>query len=162
MGLIYRQGIGYDVHKLVAGRDLVLAGVKIDFPLGLLGHSDADVLTHALMDAMLGAAALGDIGQHFPDTDPAYKGISSLILLKRVSEILADKSYRLVNADIVVMAQRPKLAPHIIEMRKKIAGVLQVDLDRISIKATTTERLGFVGREAGMAAMATVSISCPE
>lgn len=159
MDLIYRQGIGYDVHKLVRGRDLILAGKKLDFEKGLLGHSDADVLTHALMDAMLGAAALGDIGRHFPDTDPVYKDISSLLLLGKVRSLLEEKSYKLVNADIVVMAERPKLAGHIEEMRKNLAEVLTCNIEQISIKATTMEKLGFVGREEGIAAMAVVSLS---
>ena len=149
-----RIGIGYDVHQLVSDRDLILGGVKIDHEKGLLGHSDADVLVHSLMDAMLGAMAEGDIGKHFPDTDQSYKGISSLLLLDRVKALMHSKGYRLVNADCVITAQRPKLAPHIDLMRENIARVLETSPDNIGIKATTTEWLGFEGREEGISAQA--------
>ena len=149
-----RIGIGYDVHQLVSDRDLILGGVRIDHEKGLLGHSDADVLVHSLMDAMLGAMAEGDIGKHFPDTDQSYKGISSLLLLDRVKALMHSKGYRLVNADCVIAAQRPKLAPHIDMMRENIARVLETSPDNIGIKATTTEWLGFEGREEGISAQA--------
>lgn len=149
-----RIGIGYDVHQLVSDRDLILGGVRIDHEKGLLGHSDADVLVHSLMDAMLGAMAEGDIGKHFPDTDQSYKGISSLLLLDRVKALMHSKGYRLVNADCVIAAQRPKLAPHIDIMRENIARVLETSPDNIGIKATTTEWLGFQGREEGISAQA--------
>ena len=149
-----RIGTGYDVHKLVEGRALILGGVNVPYERGLLGHSDADVLTHALMDALLGAAALGDIGKLFPDNDDSFKGISSIELLKRVKSALDDKGYSLGNADVTVICQRPKLADYIDEMRGNIAEALDVDADRISIKATTTEKLGFTGRGEGIAAEA--------
>ncbi len=149
-----RIGIGYDVHQLVEGRKLILGGVEIEHEKGLLGHSDADVLVHSLMDAILGAMAEGDIGKHFPDTDQSYKDISSLILLGRVKDIMRSRGYRLVNADCVVAAQRPKLAPHIGKMRVNIAEVLETSPDNIGIKATTTEWLGFEGREEGISAQA--------
>ena len=146
-----RIGHGYDVHRLVEGRDLILGGVTIPHTLGLLGHSDADVLTHAMMDALLGAAALGDIGKLFPDTDEAYRGISSLKLLAVVRDRIRDAGYTVENIDVTVIAQRPKLAPYIPEMRKTLCSVLELPLDRLSIKATTEERLGFTGREEGVA-----------
>jgi 2-C-methyl-D-erythritol 2,4-cyclodiphosphate synthase len=149
-----RIGIGYDVHQLVEGRKLILGGVEIEHEKGLLGHSDADVLVHSLMDAILGAMAEGDIGKHFPDTDQSYKDISSLILLGRVKDIMRSRGYRLVNADCVVAAQRPRLAPHIDKMRVNIAEVLETSPDNIGIKATTTEWLGFEGREEGISAQA--------
>ncbi len=149
-----RIGTGYDVHKLVENRDLILGGVKIDHELGLLGHSDADVLLHAIMDAMLGAAALGDIGRHFPDTDEAYKGISSLKLLHRVEELVRKQGYVVGNIDATVIAQRPKIGPHIEQMRKNIAKTLQIAVDQVNVKATTEERLGFTGREEGISAQA--------
>lgn len=149
-----RIGHGYDVHRLVEGRDLVLGGVKIPYEKGLLGHSDADVLTHAVMDALLGAAALGDIGKHFPDTDPAYRGADSLALATQVASLLAENGYRIGNIDATVLAQAPKLAPHIPEMRAKLAVALGVDMDQISIKATTEEGLGFTGEGLGIAAHA--------
>ena len=149
-----RIGTGYDVHKLVEERDLILGGVNIPYEKGLLGHSDADVLTHALMDALLGAAALGDIGKLFPDNDDSFKGISSIELLRRVKKALDDKGYSLGNADVTVICQKPKLAGYIDEMRKNIAQALDTELDRISIKATTTEKLGFTGRGEGIAAEA--------
>lgn len=149
-----RVGLGYDVHKLVEGRKLILGGVQIDHSKGLLGHSDADVLLHALMDSMLGAVGLGDIGRHFPDTDQQYKDISSLDLLEHVYTLLKDKNYAVVNVDCTVSAQKPKLAPYIIKMRENIAKVIHTSVDRINIKATTTEKLGFEGREEGMSAQA--------
>ena len=149
-----RIGIGYDVHKLVSERDLVLGGVKIDHTKGLLGHSDADVPLHAIMDAMLGAAALGDIGTHFPDTDERYHGISSERLLKRVSVLLKEKGYRVGNIDAVLIAQEPKLAPYIEQMRENIANALSVDVSRVSVKATTEEGLGFTGAGEGIASQA--------
>ncbi len=153
-----RVGHGYDVHRLVEGRKLVLGGVEIPWGIGLLGHSDADVLLHALMDAMLGAAALGDIGRHFPDSDERYAGADSLRLLKEVSRLLDDAGYRLVNADCTILAQRPKLMPHIPEMRANIARALGADVDAISVKATTEEGLGFTGDGSGIAAHAVVLI----
>ena len=153
-----RVGTGYDVHQLVEGRDLIMGGVKIPHETGLLGHSDADVLVHAIMDALLGAAALGDIGQHFPDTDMQYKDISSLILLKRVADILKDHHYRVNNIDATIIAQAPKMAPHIPAMRKNIAQVLVIQLDQINIKATTEEWLGFTGRKEGISSQAVCTI----
>lgn len=149
-----RIGHGYDVHRLIAGRKLILGGMEIPYILGLDGHSDADVLLHAMMDALLGAAALGDIGHLFPDTDPAYKGISSLKLLAVVAARIREKGYEIGNIDATVIAQKPKLAPFIEAMRKETARVLQIDPDRLNIKATTEERLGFSGREEGIAAHA--------
>lgn len=154
-----RIGFGYDVHKLVENRKLILGGVEIPYELGLLGHSDADVLTHALMDALLGAAALGDIGKHFPDNDPAYKGIDSLLLLAKVGEILTAHHYAVNNIDTTIVAQRPKLASYIPEMRAKIADVLNLELDKVSIKATTTEGLGFTGEGLGIAAYAVCALT---
>ena len=145
-----RIGHGYDVHKLVEGRDLILGGVKIDHHLGLLGHSDADVLLHAVSDALLGAAGLGDIGKHFPDTDPQYKGADSLKLLEIVGKKVAEKGYRISNIDVTMIAQKPKLRPHIEAMERNIAGALGIDADRVNVKATTEERLGFTGTEEGM------------
>lgn len=145
-----RIGHGYDVHKLVEERDLILCGEKIEFEKGLLGHSDADVALHALCDAMLGACAMGDIGRHFPDTDMKYKGISSMILLKEVREIVKKAGYKLSNADITIVCQRPKLAPYIENMQKNIASVLEVNKDQINVKATTTEKLGFEGSGEGI------------
>lgn len=152
----YRIGHGYDVHKLVAGRKLILGGVEIPHETGLLGHSDADVVLHALMDALLGAAALGDIGKHFPDTDDAYKGISSLELLGRVKALLEKDGYSLANADMTVIAQAPKLAPYMPGMRSNIAKTLDVPEGCINVKATTEEHLGFTGRKEGIAAHAVV------
>ncbi len=149
-----RVGQGYDVHRLVADRPLILCGVTVPHTLGLLGHSDADVALHALMDAMLGAMAMGDIGQHFPDTDPAYKGASSMMLLSRVASLLSARHARVVNADMTIVAQKPKLAPFIPAMRENIAGALSLPIERVSVKATTTERLGFEGREEGISAQA--------
>ncbi len=147
-----RIGTGYDVHKLVEGRRLILGGVDIEHNLGLLGHSDADVLVHAIMDAILGAAALGDIGKHFPDTDIKYKGISSIELLKRVKDIIGDIGYEVSNIDSTVIAQKPKLLPHIESMRQNIADALDISINCISVKATTTEKLGFEGQELGISA----------
>ena len=149
-----RIGHGYDVHRLVEGRDLILGGVKIPYEKGLLGHSDADVLTHAVMDALLGAAALGDIGKHFPDTDPAYKGADSLKLAEHVSALLTQKGYRIGNIDATVIAQAPKLAPHIPEMKANLAVALGIAPDQINVKATTEEHLGFTGEGLGIAAHA--------
>ena len=149
-----RIGHGYDVHRLVEGRALILGGVNIPFEKGLLGHSDADVLTHALMDALLGAAALGDIGQHFPDTDPRYEGADSLELLQHVAALLAEHGYRVGNVDCTILAQRPKLAPFIPQMRERLALAMGVELDRVSVKATTEEHLGFTGAGLGIAAHA--------
>lgn len=146
-----RIGHGYDVHRLVAGRDLILGGVQIPHRMGLDGHSDADVLTHAVMDALLGAAALGDIGQHFPDTDPAYLGISSLKLLTRVWALITERGYCLGNLDVTVLAQKPKLAPYLPQMKEKLCAILGAEPDRVNIKATTEEHLGFTGREEGIA-----------
>lgn len=146
-----RIGHGYDVHRLVEDRLLILGGVNIPFEKGLLGHSDADVLTHALMDAMLGAAGLGDIGKHFPDTDPQYKGADSLVLLAHVNKLLGDCGYHLVNADITLIAQKPKVASYLPLMKERLAQTLQCDLSMINIKATTEEHLGFTGEGAGMA-----------
>lgn len=150
-----RVGLGYDVHRLVEDRALILGGVAIPYEKGLLGHSDADVLLHAIMDAMLGAAALGDIGGHFPDTDPRYKGADSMQLLAACREKIAAKGYVVHNLDALICAQAPKMAPHIPAMRANIARVLGVDLDAVNVKATTTERLGFVGDGSGMSAYAT-------
>ena len=153
-----RVGFGYDVHRLVEDRELWLGGIKLEHTMGLLGHSDADVLIHALCDALLGAANMRDIGYHFPDTSADFKGIDSKILLKDTMALIATKGYRLGNADITVAAERPKLNPHIEEMKQCLAGVMQCDVDDISIKATTTEKLGFTGRQEGIAAYATVLI----
>ena len=146
-----RIGHGYDVHKLVPDRDLILGGVKIDHSLGLLGHSDADVLLHAVSDALLGAAGLGDIGKHFPDTDPQYKGADSLKLLEIVAQRVKEAGYRVSNIDVTMIAQRPKLRPHIPQMEANIASAVGIDVSRINVKATTEEKLGFTGTEEGMA-----------
>lgn len=153
-----RAGIGYDVHRLVKGRDLILGGVKIPYEKGLLGHSDADVLLHAVMDALLGAAALGDIGQHFPDTQEEYRGISSLELLRRVGELLEREYYQIENIDATIIAQQPKMAPHIPQMKKNVADVLHLSEDQVNIKATTEEGLGFTGRGEGISAQAICSL----
>lgn len=149
-----RIGMGYDVHKLTEGRELILGGVKIPYEKGLLGHSDADVLIHAVMDALLGAAAMGDIGKHFPDTDPAYKGISSVKLLKHVGELLEEQLYIVSNIDATIIAQRPKMAPYIEEMRANIAEALHLETSQVNIKATTEEGLGFTGSGEGISAQA--------
>ena len=153
-----RVGMGYDVHRLVEGRKLILGGVEIPYEKGLLGHSDADVLIHAIMDALLGAAALGDIGKHFPDTDPQYKGISSVELLKHVAKLLDENNYVIENIDATVIAQRPKLRPYMEEMTKNIAGALGIEENRLNLKATTEEGLGFTGTGEGMAAQAICSL----
>lgn len=153
-----RTGFGYDVHRFAEGRDLWLCGVKVPHREGLLGHSDADVALHALSDALLGAAALRDIGYHFPDTDPAYKGADSKLLLAEVVSLIKEKGYRVVNVDLTVCAEVPKLNPYVEEMRGVVAGLLEVDVDAVSIKATTTEGLGFVGHREGIAAYATCLI----
>lgn len=149
-----RIGQGYDVHRLTAGRALILGGVRVEHTLGLLGHSDADVLTHAVMDALLGAAALGDIGQHFPDTDERYRGADSIELLREVGGLLAERGYTVGNIDATIIAQRPKLAPYLLEMRRKIAAALALEVDAVSVKATTEEGLSFTGEEKGIAAQA--------
>ena len=153
-----RIGQGYDVHRLVEGRKLILGGVEIPYEKGLLGHSDADVLTHALMDALLGAAALGDIGKLFPDNDPAYEGADSIELLRKVTDVLAEHGYRVGNVDCTVIAQRPKLAPHIPQMRQILAGAMGLEVSRVSVKATTEEGLGFSGQGLGIAAQAVALI----
>ena len=151
---MFRIGNGYDVHKLKEGRDLILGGVKIEHTMGLDGHSDADVLVHAIMDAILGACALGDIGKLFPDTDIKYEGIDSKILLKRVGDLLKEKGFKIINIDATVIAQKPKLAPYIDEMRHVIANICLTDLDAVNVKATTEEKLGFTGSGEGIAAHA--------
>lgn len=151
-----RIGFGYDVHQLVSDRKLILGGIEIPHELGLLGHSDADVLTHALMDAMLGALALGDLGKHFPDTDAAYKGADSVKLLEEVVKLCRSEGFEIGNADISIAAQKPKLAPYINPMRERIALALETDIGNVSIKATTTEKLGFEGREEGISSYAVV------
>ena len=153
-----RVGMGYDVHRLVENRDLIIGGVKIPYEKGLLGHSDADVLLHAIMDALLGAAALGDIGKHFPDSDPAYKGADSLMLLKKVGELLSEEGYVIENIDSTIIAQRPKMAPHIEQMRRNIADTLGLDISRVNVKATTEEGLGFTGTGEGISAQAVALI----
>ncbi len=149
-----RIGHGYDVHRLIAGRKLILGGVEIPYSLGLLGHSDADVLTHAIMDALLGAAGLWDIGHAFPDTDPAYEGISSLVLLERVVEMLREEGYTIENVDATVLAQQPKLSPYIPQMRERLAKAMEIDVIQVNVKATTEEGLGFTGAGEGIAAHA--------
>lgn len=149
-----RVGMGYDVHRLTEERKLILGGVEIPWEKGLLGHSDADVLVHAVMDALLGAAALGDIGKHFPDTDPAYKGISSILLLRHVTELLKKNGHAIGNVDATIIAQKPKMAPHILKMRENMAEAMGISIDCLNVKATTEEGLGFTGREDGIAAQA--------
>lgn len=153
-----RVGLGYDVHKLVEGRDLIIGGVQIPYEKGLLGHSDADVLLHAIMDALLGAAALGDIGKHFPDTDPKYKGISSIKLLEYVRELIDDELYVVGNIDATIIAQRPKMAPYIEQMKKNVANALAIEVSQVNIKATTEEGLGFTGSGEGISAQAIASL----
>ncbi len=153
-----RIGIGYDLHRLVPNRKLILGGVEIEHCLGLLGHSDADVLTHAICDAMLGAAALGDIGVHFSDTDPAYEGIDSLVLLREARIKVENCGYRVQNVDSTVIAERPKLSPHILEMRRRLAEALGVSVGQMNVKATTSEGVGIVGKERAMVAQAVVSL----
>lgn len=154
-----RVGMGYDVHKLVEGRKLIMGGVEIPYEKGLLGHSDADVILHAIMDALLGAAALGDIGKHFPDTAAEYEGASSIELLKVVGKMLADKNYIIENIDGTIIAQRPKMRPYIDRMRENVADALGIDTDRVNIKATTEEGLGFTGNGEGISAQAVASIN---
>lgn len=153
-----RTGLGYDVHRLVEGRELWLCGIRLPHEKGLLGHSDADVALHALCDALLGAAALGDIGKHFPPSDDRYKGIDSKILLERCVAMVRENGYEIGNVDITICAERPKINPHIAEMRKCVADVMQIPCEDVSIKATTTEKLGFTGREEGISAYATALI----
>ncbi len=154
-----RIGFGYDVHAFSENRKLILGGVTVPYRLGLLGHSDADVLVHAIMDALLGAVALGDIGKHFPDSDEKYKGANSLVLLKEVGNILLGKGYKIGNIDSTIVAQAPKLAPFIEDMRKNIAKALDINVDLVSVKATTTEHLGFEGRKEGISAYAVASVT---
>lgn len=149
-----RIGMGYDVHRLSAGRKLIMGGVDIPYEKGLLGHSDADVLVHAIMDALLGAAALGDIGSHFPDTDPAYEGISSIRLLEHVGKLLSDHGYKICNIDATIIAQKPKMRPHIDQMRDNISNALKIRPDQVGVKATTEEGLGFTGSGEGISAHA--------
>lgn len=156
-----RTGIGYDVHQLKEGIPLWLGGIQVEHTKGLVGHSDADVLIHAICDALLGAAALGDIGKHFPDNDPAYKGIDSKILLQKVCELLKNKGYAISNIDAILIMQKPKVAAYIPTMRQTLAKIIKIDTDDISIKATTTEHLGFEGREEGISALASVLIMKP-
>jgi 2-C-methyl-D-erythritol 2,4-cyclodiphosphate synthase len=153
-----RVGCGYDVHRLAEGRKLFLGGLEIPFSRGLLGHSDADVVLHALCDALLGAASAGDIGMHFPDDDPQFKDISSLVLLERTHDVVREKGFQVENVDMTILAEKPKVAPFIPAMKKRIAQTLNVDIDRVSIKATTTEGLGFIGRREGIAAFAVASL----
>lgn len=152
----YRTGIGFDVHAFTDNRKLIIGGVEIPFDKGLVGHSDADVLLHAISDALLGALALGDIGKHFPDIDPAYKDVDSSLLLLKVYELIRNKEYSLCNLDAVLMLQNPKISPYVEKIRERISEILNCNVEQISVKATTTERLGFTGREEGIAAMATV------
>ncbi len=156
-----RVGMGYDVHRLVEGRDLIIGGVKIPYEKGLLGHSDADVLLHAVSDALLGAAALGDIGKHFPDTDPAYKGISSLILLEKVGGLLEDKGFLIENIDATIIAQAPKMRPYIDTMRENITNALGLMMEQVNVKATTEEGLGFTGRGEGISSQAICMLTSP-
>ena len=155
----FRVGTGFDAHRLVEGRPLVLCGVTVPCALGLDGHSDADVAVHALMDAMLGALGLGDIGRHFPDTDEAYRGIFSMLLLSRVMRMVEERGWRVANADVTIVAQKPKLAPYIEQMRLNIAEALDVAVDCANVKATTTERMGYEGREEGISAQAAVLLT---
>jgi 2-C-methyl-D-erythritol 2,4-cyclodiphosphate synthase len=154
-----RIGMGYDVHRLVDERKLIIGGVEIPYEKGLLGHSDADVLIHAIMDSLLGAAALGDIGKHFPDTDPRYSGISSVLLLKEVGKLIREKGCSIVNIDSIIIAEKPKMAPHIDSMRKNIADALEIDIDQVSVKATTEEGLGFTGTGEGISSQSIALLS---
>ena len=156
-----RIGMGYDVHKLVEGRKLIMGGVEIPYEKGLLGHSDADVLLHAIMDALLGAAALGDIGKHFPDTDPAYKGISSMKLLEHVGNLLEENTFLIENIDATIIAQAPKMRPHIDQMRENIASALNIDISQVNVKATTEEGLGFTGSGEGISSQAICMLTSP-
>jgi 2-C-methyl-D-erythritol 2,4-cyclodiphosphate synthase len=153
-----RVGFGYDVHRLVAGRKLILGGVELPFEKGLLGHSDADVLCHALADALLGAAAMGDIGKHFPDTDPQFRGISSLVLLRHVGGLIRSHNFEIINVDSAIVLQQPKISPYVTPMRENIANALGVQINQVSVKATTNEGLGYIGTEDGAAAYAVASI----
>ena len=155
---MFRVGFGYDVHRLVEGRPLIIGGSRIPHPLGLLGHSDADVLTHAIIDAMLGALAMGDIGRHFPDTDPAYKDVDSLVMLKQAMGWTKQEGFRVNNVDTTVVAERPRLAPHLMAMRENLARVLEVQVNQVNVKATTSEGMGFCGRGEGIEAYAVVSL----
>lgn len=161
MQMVFRTGIGFDVHQLVEGRKCIIGGVDIPHEKGLLGHSDADVLVHAICDALLGAAGLGDIGTFFPDDDPTFKGIDSLLLLAQVRKEIEARGFKIVNVDSVVMAERPKLKPHREAMKQRIAAVLGVSVDLVGVKATTTEKLGFTGRQEGIAAQAVASLMGP-
>lgn len=161
MKVPYRIGQGYDVHRFEEGRELWLGGVKIDYPLGLKGHSDADVLLHAISDALLGALALRDIGYHFPDTDPKYKGADSKVLLKEVGALVAKEGYKIGNIDATIVAEQPKINPHVETMQSVIAGILSVEPNQISIKATTNEKMGFTGRKEGILALATALVYLP-
>lgn len=156
-----RIGMGYDVHRLVEGRAMIIGGVEIPYEKGLLGHSDADVLLHAISDALLGAAALGDIGKHFPDTDPAYKGISSILLLERVGELLQQNMFLIENIDATIIAQAPKMRPHIDKMRENIANALKIDIEQVNVKATTEEGLGFTGIGEGISSQAICMLTSP-
>lgn len=156
-----RIGMGYDVHRLTEGRDMIIGGVKIPYEKGLLGHSDADVLLHAICDALLGAAALGDIGKHFPDTDPAYKGISSLVLLEKVGELIQEKSFFIENIDATIIAQAPKMRPYIDTMRENIANALGIMVEQVNVKATTEEGLGFTGSGEGISSQAICLLTSP-
>ncbi len=157
----YRIGTGYDVHRLTEGRKCIIGGVEIPYEKGLLGHSDADVLLHAIMDALLGAAALGDIGKHFPDSDPAYKGISSVKLLEHVAKLLGDNLFLVENIDATIIAQAPKMRPHIEKMRENIAGALGIEVSQVNVKATTEEGLGFTGNGEGISAQAVCLLTSP-
>ncbi|MCA9483850.1 MAG: 2-C-methyl-D-erythritol 2,4-cyclodiphosphate synthase [Nitrospina sp.] len=157
---MFRIGNGYDVHRLVEGRKLILGGVEIEHTLGLDGHSDADVLLHAICDALLGACGAGDLGHHFPDTSAAYKDISSLVLLEKVAATLKERGFKLGNLDATVVAQKPKIAPYITQMRQNIASTLGATINQVNVKATTTEKLGFAGREEGIAAYAVALLEC--
>lgn len=159
---MFRIGQSSDIHRLVEGRKLILGGVEIDHTKGLLGHSDADALLHAISEAMLGALALGDLGHHFPDTDPKWEGVSSLVILKEVDAMVKEKGYKVVNIDSLILIERPKMAPHIPEMRKNIAEALNIDIDQVSVKATRGEGLGYVGREEGVLAQAVVLLEKEE
>ncbi len=159
IGPAFKIGTGYDVHALVKGHDLILGGLKIEFDRGLKGHSDADVLVHAVCDAILGAAGLGDIGEHFPDKDPSYKGISSMILLEKCQNMIKTRGFKISNMDCIVFAQVPRISPHKRVMEENIARVLVMDKSLVNIKATTTEKLGFIGKELGIAAQCTVLLT---
>ena len=161
MEISMRIGMGYDVHRLVENRKLIMGGVEIPYEKGLLGHSDADVLLHAIMDALLGAAALGDIGKHFPDSDPAYKGISSVKLLEKVGELLEENSFLIENIDATIIAQAPKMRPHIDTMRENIAKVLRIEVSQVNVKATTEEGLGFTGTGEGISSQAICLLNTP-